>query len=96
MLIWSSPCEQIYLQELASSVPELKLPGTSCSPIIDPYLSPDGTMLAYVKDSELHVLNLLYNQGKQLTFGAKGSLLVSSNSPLSSEGISSKENFGSK
>lgn len=66
----------IYLQELASSVPELKLPGTSCSPIIDPHLSPDGTMLAYVKDSELHVLNLLYNQGKQLTFGAKGSLLT--------------------
>lgn len=68
---------QIYFQDLSSSKPELKLPSTSSSPIIDPHVSPDGTMLAYVRDSELHVLNLLYNDSKQLTNGASGDTLVS-------------------
>lgn len=67
---------QIYFQDLSSSKPELKLLSTPCSPIIDPHLSPDGTMLAYVRDSELHVLYLMYNESKQLTFGAEGSALV--------------------
>ncbi|PON96819.1 Dipeptidylpeptidase [Trema orientale] len=66
----------IYLQDLSSPKPELKLPSTPCSPIIDPHLSPDGTMLAYVRDSELHVLNLLNNESKQLTHGAEGSALT--------------------
>ncbi|KAG8381141.1 hypothetical protein BUALT_Bualt06G0091600 [Buddleja alternifolia] len=59
----------IYIQDTAVQ-PELKLPSASCSPIIDPHISPDGTMLAYVRDNELHVLNLLYNMSKQLTVGA--------------------------
>ncbi|KAK6155582.1 hypothetical protein DH2020_009830 [Rehmannia glutinosa] len=59
----------IYIQDNAVK-PELKLPSVSCSPIIDPHISPDGTMLAYVKDDELHVLNFLYNMSKQLTQGA--------------------------
>ncbi|XP_024024167.1 uncharacterized protein LOC21390234 [Morus notabilis] len=66
----------IYFQELSSSKPELKLPSTPSSPIIDPHVSPDGTMLAYVRDSELHVLNLLYNDSKQLTNGASGDTLT--------------------
>ncbi|KAL9372131.1 hypothetical protein Peur_034375 [Populus x canadensis] len=62
----------LYLQELHSSKPELKLPSSALSPVIDPHVSPDGTMLAYIRDSELHVLNLLYNESKQLTHGAQG------------------------
>ncbi|KAK6117695.1 hypothetical protein DH2020_048547 [Rehmannia glutinosa] len=59
----------VYIQDTALQ-PELKLPSASCSAIIDPHVSPDGTMLAYVRDNELHVLNLLYNVSKQLTMGA--------------------------
>lgn len=72
------PYEQIYIQDLSLSKPELKLPSVSGSPIIDPHLSPDGSMLAYVRDCELHVLNLLSNESKQLTHGAKEHGLVSS------------------
>ncbi|KAM2318587.1 hypothetical protein ACFX1S_002164 [Malus domestica] len=66
----------IYFQDLSNSQAELKLPCTSGSPIIDPHLSPDGTMLGYVRDCELHVLNLLYNECIQLTYGAKGDVLT--------------------
>lgn len=59
----------IYIQDTAAQ-PELKLQSASCSTIIDPHVSPDGTMLAYVRDNELHVLNLLYNMSKQLSMGA--------------------------
>ncbi|KAL7214104.1 hypothetical protein ACSBR1_026509 [Camellia fascicularis] len=65
----------VYFQDL-SLQPELKLPSTSSSPIIDPHLSPDGTMLAFVRDYELHVLNLLNNESKQLIFGADGNGLT--------------------
>ncbi|XP_027110083.1 uncharacterized protein [Coffea arabica] len=61
----------IYIQDFHLQ-PELKIPSVASSPIIDPHISPDGTMLAYVRDSELHVLNLLYNDSKQLTSGADG------------------------
>lgn len=77
LMIWSSLYWQIYFQDLSCSKPELKLPSTPCSPIIDPHLSPDGTMLGYVKDSELHVLTLSNNESRQLTFGARGDVLVS-------------------
>lgn len=52
--------------------PQLKLPSDSF-PIVDPHLSPDGTMLAYVRNNELHALDLLYNRSKRLTSGANGS-----------------------
>ncbi|GFY97624.1 prolyl oligopeptidase family protein [Actinidia rufa] len=65
----------IYFQD-CSLQPDLKLASASSSPIIDPHLSPDGTMLAYVRDYELHVLNLFYNESKQLTFGADGNVLT--------------------
>lgn len=67
---------QIYFQEFSCSKPELKLPSVSCSPIIDPHLSPDGTMVAYVRDWELHVLDLMHNESIQLTYGANGNTLV--------------------
>ncbi|XP_076957821.1 uncharacterized protein LOC143633390 [Bidens hawaiensis] len=54
-----------------SSQPQLKLPADS-SPIVDPHLSPDGTMLAYVKNHELNALDLLCNRSKRLTSGANG------------------------
>lgn len=46
------------------------------SPIIDPHLSPDGDMIAYVKDDELHVLDLSSGESKQLTVGARGNRKV--------------------
>ncbi|KAJ6387554.1 hypothetical protein OIU78_017302 [Salix suchowensis] len=66
----------LYLQEFHSSKPELKLPSSALSPIIDPHVSPDGTMLAYIRDSELHVLNFLDNKSKQLTHGAQGNTVT--------------------
>ncbi|KAF6136158.1 hypothetical protein GIB67_001567 [Kingdonia uniflora] len=62
----------IYFQVLSCSKPELKLPSMSHSPIIEPLLSPDGHMLAYVRDSELHVFNLSYGEPIQLTFEVVG------------------------
>ncbi|XP_039143133.1 dipeptidyl aminopeptidase 4 [Dioscorea cayenensis subsp. rotundata] len=62
----------IFFQEIAGGEPELKLLSVAGSPIIDPHLSPDGSMLAYVKDDELHVLHLSNGEAKQLSFGARG------------------------
>lgn len=67
---------QIFFQEIGCSQSEVKLPATAGSPIIDPHLSPDGSMLAYVKDYELHIQNLTSGEQKQLTFGARGNLKV--------------------
>ncbi|XP_054791428.1 uncharacterized protein LOC129297086 [Prosopis cineraria] len=61
----------IYIQDVSYSKAELKLPSIPGSPIIDPRLSPDGSMIAYVQDCELFVLNLLSNESKQLSQGAK-------------------------
>nr|XP_017228171.1 PREDICTED: dipeptidyl aminopeptidase 4-like isoform X2 [Daucus carota subsp. sativus]XP_017228172.1 PREDICTED: dipeptidyl aminopeptidase 4-like isoform X2 [Daucus carota subsp. sativus] len=65
----------IYFQNL-SSQPQLKLQSAPTSPVIDPHLSPDGSMLSYVRDNELHVLDLLQNESKQITFGADGKTLT--------------------
>ncbi|CAA0404528.1 unnamed protein product [Arabidopsis thaliana] len=67
----------VYMKDLSSSPnPELIVPSSPTSPIIDPRLSPNGLFLAYVRESELHVLNLLKNQTQQLTSGANGSTLT--------------------
>lgn len=66
----------IYFQDLSCSKPELKLSSSSCSPVIDPHLSSDGTMIAFVRDCELHVLNLLINEQRQLTHGANGNTVT--------------------
>nr|GMC58211.1 dipeptidyl aminopeptidase 4 [Ipomoea batatas] len=65
----------IYFQDLHGE-PELKIPSASSSPIIDPHISPDGTKLAYVKDNELNVFDLIHNKSKQLTSGANGNIIV--------------------
>ncbi|KAG1335026.1 dipeptidyl aminopeptidase 4 [Cocos nucifera] len=62
----------VYFQDVCGSEPELKLQSVACSAIIDPHLSPDGNMLAFVRDDELHVLNLSNGETEQVTFGAKG------------------------
>ena len=69
--------QQVYFQDLSGSEPVLMLRSSSTSPIIDPHLSPDGTMIAYVRDDELRctVCNLGFADGetRQLTFGARES-----------------------
>ncbi|XP_078431331.1 prolyl oligopeptidase family protein [Wolffia australiana] len=62
----------VFLHEIGSSESEIKLPAGPSSPIIDPHLSPDGNLLAFVQDDELHVYGLLSGEQKQLTFGARG------------------------
>lgn len=62
----------IYFQDIYSCEPELKLPRLDASPIIDPHLSPDGNMLAYVRDDEIYVLYLSTGEQRQLTHGARG------------------------
>lgn len=78
-LLWLLFCpnEQIYFHDISLSKAELKLPSIPASPTIDPHLSPDGSMLAYVRDFELHVMNLLSNESKQLTHGAMENGFVS-------------------
>ncbi|KAK8967892.1 hypothetical protein KSP40_PGU014547 [Platanthera guangdongensis] len=61
----------VYFQSISGSEPELKLPSSPESPVIDPRLSPDGSMVAYVRDDELFVLDLGGGEPKRLTFGAK-------------------------
>lgn len=68
---------QIYFQDLSSPNPELKLPSSPSSPIIDPRLSPDGTMISFVRDNELYVHNLLRNETTQLTSDAHVNGVVS-------------------
>uniref|UniRef100_A0A8R7UG75 Dipeptidyl peptidase 8 n=1 Tax=Triticum urartu TaxID=4572 RepID=A0A8R7UG75_TRIUA len=67
----------VYFQDLSGSEPVLKLQSSSTSPIIDPHLSPDGTMIAYVRDDELQckTYNFGFDDGetKQLTYGARES-----------------------
>lgn len=77
--------EQIYFQDLCGSEPELKLPSSGESPIIDPHLSPDGNLIAFVRDDELHVFDLCDGETRQLTYGAKGNGKVGH--PLNSQDL---------
>ncbi|GJM90913.1 hypothetical protein PR202_ga07238 [Eleusine coracana subsp. coracana] len=65
--------EKVYFQDLAGSEPVLKLQSSPTSPIIDPHLSPNGSMIAYVRDDELHVLGFSDGETRQLTYGARES-----------------------
>lgn len=69
--------EQIYIRDIFDYRTQLKVPSLPGSPIIDPHLSPDGSMIAYVRDCELHVVNMYHDGIKQLTHGAKENGLVS-------------------
>lgn len=54
-----------------------RVASTPGAPVLDPQLSPDGTMLAYVRGDELHVTPSTSGEAKQLTFGAGGQGKVS-------------------
>jgi hypothetical protein len=58
---------------LSGAEPVLKLQSSATSPIIDPHLSPDGSMIAYVRDDELHTVGFSDGQTTQLTYGASES-----------------------
>lgn len=62
----------IYFLDAPSSELRLRLPRTSWSPIINPQLSPDGTMIAFVRDDEICVMSLSHGKPKQITNGARG------------------------
>ena len=42
-------------------------------PILDPQLSPDGSMVAFVRDAELYVASVDGGETRQITHGARGS-----------------------
>ncbi|XP_052143895.1 uncharacterized protein LOC127763284 [Oryza glaberrima] len=63
----------VYFQDLSGAEPVLKLQSSATSPIIDPHLSPDGSMIAYVRDDELHTVGFSDGQTTQLTYGASES-----------------------
>uniref|UniRef100_A0A0D6R138 Peptidase S9 prolyl oligopeptidase catalytic domain-containing protein n=1 Tax=Araucaria cunninghamii TaxID=56994 RepID=A0A0D6R138_ARACU len=62
----------IYVQDLPGKELFLILESTSSSPILDPQLSPDGSMIAYARDDEIYVLPVTCGESKQITFGARG------------------------
>lgn len=62
----------IYVQDVPGSELLLRLESTSTSPILEPQLSPDGCMIAYVRDDEIYVLPITYGEPKQISFGARG------------------------
>ena len=49
----------------------MKICGSPLSPILDPTVSPDGSMIAYVREEELFVASLRCGEPKQITFGAR-------------------------
>ena len=49
----------------------MKIYGSPSSPILDPTVSPDGSMIAYVREEELFVASLRCGEPKQITFGAR-------------------------
>ncbi|GLJ11548.1 hypothetical protein SUGI_0170550 [Cryptomeria japonica] len=62
----------IYVQDLPGMELLLRLESKPSSPLLDPQLSPDGCMIAYVQDDEIHVLSVTGGEPKQITFGARG------------------------
>ncbi|WVZ76796.1 hypothetical protein U9M48_024729 [Paspalum notatum var. saurae] len=59
--------------DLSDSEPVLKLQSSPTSPIIDPHLSPNGSMIAYVRDDELHTVGFSTGETRQITYGARES-----------------------
>lgn len=49
-----------------------ELPAAEGKPIIDPHFSPDGSMVSYVQDGEIYVLDLDGSQPLQVTQGVNG------------------------
>lgn len=62
----------VYVKDDASS-PARLLVSAEDGPVIDPQLSPDGSMLAFVRDAEIYVVEIEgADEPKQLTFDARG------------------------
>ena len=52
--------------------PARLLVSSEAGPIIDPHLSPDGSVVAFVRDAELHVASVDGGEILQITHGARG------------------------
>ena len=61
----------VYLKEGVDS-PARLLVSSQAGPIIDPQLSPDGTVVAFVRDSELYAASVDGGDIQQITHGARG------------------------
>jgi len=48
-----------------------ELPAADGKPVIDPHFSPDGSMVSYVQDDEIYVVDLNSGQPEQVTRGAR-------------------------
>ena len=49
-----------------------KVPATDEGPVLEPTLSPDGTLVAFVQHDELHVAEVAGGPARQVTTGARG------------------------
>ncbi len=61
----------VYVQEGAGGSLR-KVLATAEGPVLDPSLSPDGTLVAFVRDGELHVAEAVGGRARQVTSGARG------------------------
>ncbi|MDQ3574135.1 MAG: S9 family peptidase [Actinomycetota bacterium] len=61
----------VYVQEQAGGRVR-KVVGDDDGPVLDPSLSPDGAMVAFVRDGEVHVTSAEGGPPRQLTHGARG------------------------
>ena len=62
---------ELYVQD-GPGAPLRKLVGSGGGPILDPQLSPDGASVAFVRESELHVVDAGGGAPRQITSGARG------------------------
>ena len=61
----------IYLKDGIDSPARLLISSDS-GPVIDPQLSPDGSVIAFVRDAELHLASVENGETRQVTHGARG------------------------
>ena len=62
----------IYLKDGIDS-PARLLVSSESGPVINPQLSPDGSMVVFVRDAELHLASVDGGETRQITHGARGS-----------------------
>eukprot|EP00850_Spirogloea_muscicola_P018383 SM000168S02582 [mRNA] locus=s168:76880:80379:- [translate_table: standard] len=61
----------VFVQDGLGGEFRLRIPASPAAPILDPQLSPDGSMIAFVMDDELHVISASIGEPVQLTHGGK-------------------------
>ena len=61
----------VYLKDGIDS-PARLLVSSDSGPVINPQLSPDGSMVAFVRDTELHLASVENGETRQITHGARG------------------------